>query len=135
MQHELRPRHQKIRLKESISYLIQTRFTVLIFSEKGNKQAGEVTLDVADFLNNKQKQVKLEKPLDKCPDKNAKLSFTLTAYIKEEVQPDNVSLRSSTSATNNMSMLNQSGVMPDFKKKKAEDESPLSPKVDLNRRQ
>ena len=94
---------------------------MLIFSEKGNKQAGEVTLDVAEFLNNKQKYIKLDKSLDKCPDKNAKLSFTLTAYIKEEVQPDNVSMRSSTSAANNMSMLTQSVVLPDFKKKKADD--------------
>lgn len=119
MQHDLRYCHKKIRIKESTLFSIQTRFTVLIFSEKGNKQAGEVTFDVAEFLNNKQKQVKVDRPLDKCPDKNAKLSFVLTAYIKEEVQPDNVSLRSEASSANNMSMLSQSVVMPDFKKKKA----------------
>lgn len=33
-----------------------------------------------------------------------------------------------------MSMLSQSVVMPDFKKKKVDDEGPLSPKVDLNAR-
>ena len=60
----------------------KTRFTILIFSEKGNKQAGEVNFDVAEFLNAKQKQMKYEKQLEKCPDKNAKLTFTLTAYIK-----------------------------------------------------
>ena len=41
----------------------KTKFTILIFSEKGNKQAGEVYLDVAELLNSKNKQMELEKPL------------------------------------------------------------------------
>jgi hypothetical protein len=40
-------------------FYAQTRFTVLIFSEKGNKQAGEVNLDVSELLNAKQKQMEL----------------------------------------------------------------------------
>ena len=59
MQHDLRSCHKEIRREESTTSSIKTRFTILIFSEKGNKQAGEVTLDVAEFLNNKQKQIKL----------------------------------------------------------------------------
>ena len=112
----------------------QTRFTVLIFSDKGNKQAGEITLDVSELLNAKQKSMKMQKGLDKCPDKNAKMSFTLSVYIKEEVQPDNVSERSYATNSNNMSMLSQSNIQPDFKKKRNDDGDPLSPRLDLNQR-
>jgi hypothetical protein len=86
-------------------------------------------------MNAKQKQVTLEKTLDKCPDKNAKLSITLSAYIKEEVQPDTVSQRSSGTISNDVSILSQSVVQqPDFKKKKIENGEPLSPKHDMNPR-
>ena len=72
--------------------------------------------------------------MDKCPDKNAKLNFTLSAYIKEEVSPDAVSQASNSSNANNMSMISHSAVMPDFKKKKVDDGGPLTSKVDLNQR-
>jgi hypothetical protein len=36
---------------------------VLIFSEKGNKQAGELSFDVSEFLNAKQKEQRVEKLL------------------------------------------------------------------------
>lgn len=42
---------------------IQTRFTIIIFSDKGNKQAGEITYDVAELLNTKQKEMKVEQLL------------------------------------------------------------------------
>jgi hypothetical protein len=45
-----------------------------------------VNFDVSEFLNAKQKELKVEKLLDKCPDKNAKLTFILTGYLKEEVK-------------------------------------------------
>ena len=31
--------------------IIQTKFAIVIYTEKGNKQAGEVMFDVAPFLN------------------------------------------------------------------------------------
>ena len=68
----------------------------------------------------------MEKSLDKCPDKNAKMTFTLSAYIKEEVQPDNVSQRSKVSEDNNMSILSQSNIQPDFKKKRNDDDFALN---------
>ena len=74
----------------------------------------------------------MEKSLDKCPDKNAKMSFTLSAYIKEEVQPDNVSQRSEATSANNLSILSQSNIQPDFKKKRTDDGDPLSPRMNLN---
>jgi len=40
---------------------MQTKFTVLIYSDKGNKQAGEVNYDVAEFLNAKQKELEMQK--------------------------------------------------------------------------
>jgi len=38
--------------------------------------------------------MEFEKPLEKCPDKNAKLNFSLQCYMKEEITPDMVSQRS-----------------------------------------
>lgn len=95
-----------------------------------------MTFDVAEFLNAKQKSVKMEKTLDKCPDKNAKLSFTLSAYIKEEIQADNISERSKATEGHNMSMLSQSTIQPDFKKKKNDEdgENLLSPRMNVKSR-
>jgi hypothetical protein len=59
--------------------------------------------------------------LEKCPDKNAKMTFTVEAYMKEEIQPDAVSLRSVNTPTNEMSMMGNSVMLqPDFKKKRQE---------------
>lgn len=41
--------------KKVIINLFQTKFTVVIFSDKGTKQAGELYVDVAEILNNKEK--------------------------------------------------------------------------------
>ena len=92
-----------------------------------------MTFDVAEFLNAKQKSVKMEKTLDKCPDKNAKLNFTLSAYIKEEIQADNISERSKATEGHNISILSQSTIQPDFKKKKNDDdgENILSPRMNV----
>ena len=76
----------------------------------------------------------MEKPLDKCPDKNAKLIFTLSAYIREEIQADNISQRSEATTSNNLSILSQSNIQPDFKKKRNDDGVPLSPRLDINLR-
>ena len=38
-------------------HIWKTKFTVVIFSEKGTKQAGEVYLNVADFLNSQAKSI------------------------------------------------------------------------------
>lgn len=65
--------------------------------------------------------------LEKCPDKNAKLTFVLTCYLKEEVQKDQVSQRSESTIGNNVSIIAPSAVLqPDFKKKKPE-QPPLPP--------
>ena len=50
--------------------------------------------------------MKVEKSLDKCPDKNAKISFTLTSYIKEEIKQDEVSHKSDKEQDSDMSMMN-----------------------------
>lgn len=61
----------------------------------------------------------LERSLEKCPDQNAKLSFTLSAYIKEEIQPDAVSMKSANTITPEAANLAPSAIQqPDFKKKK-----------------
>jgi hypothetical protein len=66
----------------------------------------------------------VEKLLEKCPDKNAKLTFILTCYMKEEVQKDQVSQRSENTITNNVSTIAPSAVLQhDFKKK----QPPLPP--------
>ena len=41
-----------------------------------------MNFDVSEFLNAKQKEMKIERTLEKCPDKNAKLSFVLSGYAK-----------------------------------------------------
>lgn len=41
-----------------ILYFVQTKFTVVIFSDKGTKQAGEVHLDVAELLNTKSRSIR-----------------------------------------------------------------------------
>lgn len=83
MQHENDWINTKIWRKKSIYSLIKTKFTIVILSDKGTKQAGEVYLDVAELLNSKSKSMKYEKNLEKCPDKNAKLTLDLTGYIKK----------------------------------------------------
>lgn len=39
----------------------------------------------------------IEKNLEKCPDKNAKLTLELTGYMKQEIKPDAVSHKSNKS--------------------------------------
>ena len=45
----------KVLRKESNHNLRQTKFTIVIYSEKGIKQAGEVYIDVSEIFNTKQK--------------------------------------------------------------------------------
>ena len=55
MQYEFWHSKANIWVKKSIKLLNQTKFTVVIFSDKGTKQAGEVYIDVAEILNEKSK--------------------------------------------------------------------------------
>ena len=73
----------------------------------------------------------MEKSLEKCPDKNAKLTFNLSAYIREEiVEPDTISHKSYTSV-NDIQNITQSAIQqPDFKKKKVETNDPLPSDTD-----
>lgn len=121
---------------------------MLIFSEKGNKQAGEVVLDVAQFLNLKLKEQRLEKSLEKCPDKNAKLTFVLKGYLKEEIEADTISQKSNKTYDMD-AIINAPNEVPNFKKKKdssvdksvsldkskklAERQIPPAPKVSIER--
>lgn len=57
--------------------------------------------------------------MDKCPDKNAKFTFELTGYMKQEITEDLVSQRSNVS-TMDMPIANPSNIQPDFKKKRKE---------------
>ena len=62
-----------------------------------------------------------EKPLEKCPDKNAKLNFTLQCYMKEEIEPDQVSHRSQKTYDMQAALAKEApAAQPDFKKKKNE---------------
>jgi hypothetical protein len=64
----------------------------LLFSEKGVKQAGEIEFDVAEYVNEKQLHRKTyDLNLMKCPDKKAKLSFTINGRLKEEIEGDEIS--------------------------------------------
>jgi hypothetical protein len=65
-------------------FIFQTKFAIVIFTEKGNKQAGEVLFDVAPFLNERNQSKSYELGLLKCPDKNAKICFSLRGSIMEE---------------------------------------------------
>jgi len=65
-----------------------------------------------------------EKPLEKCPDKNAKLSFSLQCYMKEEITADMVSQRSQKTYDMEAALKDKEAPpqsnQPDFKKKKNE---------------
>lgn len=56
--------------------------------------------------------------LEKCPDKNAKLTFDLTAYMKEEITADKVS---QASKAPNVEALPVENMQPNFKKKKKDE--------------
>lgn len=63
--------------------------------------------------------MKFEKNLEKCPDKNAKLTFTLTGYVIEEISQDIISNKSQGSILTSEKDVNQHfNSQPDFKKKK-----------------
>lgn len=58
-------------------------FSIILTSEKGTKQAGEIEFDVAQYINERQLNNKnYELRLSGCPDKNARLSFSLTGALK-----------------------------------------------------
>lgn len=69
--------------KDVINSVIKTKFAIVIYTDKGNKQAGEIIFDVAPFLNERNQSKNYELGLTKCPDKNAKLFFKLRAQIME----------------------------------------------------
>jgi hypothetical protein len=50
---------------------------------------GEIRFDVSAYLNERLKTPKeYEVPLEKCPDKNARLVFKLTADVEERISAD-----------------------------------------------
>ncbi len=51
--------------------------TIALLSEKGTKMAGSVSLDLSSYVNGKQKETKESVKLDKCPDQNATITFSL----------------------------------------------------------
>ena len=55
---------------------------LLIFKEQ-NKVGGSVKVDLAEYANNQEKSAFETKKLDKCPDKNAKISFEIMLTQKE----------------------------------------------------
>jgi hypothetical protein len=55
MQHGIWHSEEIIQRKTSIFDFIQTKFAIVIYTDKGNKQAGEVLFDVAPFLNERHK--------------------------------------------------------------------------------
>lgn len=63
MQYGIWRNDQEILIEEGTYDAIQTKFTILIYSEKGNKQAGEINFDVSQFLNAKQKELKVDQLL------------------------------------------------------------------------
>lgn len=70
----------------------QTKFEIILYTEKGNKKVGEIHFDVSPYLNERNKLPKeYELTLEKCPDKNAKLSLKLSAAIEQEISPDAIS--------------------------------------------
>lgn len=77
--------------KKVTPILIQTLFSILLFTDKGTKQAGEVEVDVSDLLNRRLEENSYELPLQKCPDKSATLSFKIRGMIKEEIKLDMIS--------------------------------------------
>ena len=92
---------------------------------------------MAEILNSREKsnlnnyaEHSYEKTLEKCPDKNAKLIFDVTFYMKEEISPDKVSQASTR--TLNVETMPISGTQPNFKKKK-KDES-IEEKKDMSRK-
>ncbi len=68
---------------------MQTKFEIILYTEKGNKKVGEIRFDVSAYLNERLKSPKeYEVPLEKCPDKNARLTFKLTASVEEKISAD-----------------------------------------------
>lgn len=59
-----------------------------------------------------------EKNLDKCPDKNAKLIFDVSGYMKSQIEFDEISKASTR--TYDIAAITDN-VKPDFKKKKKEE--------------
>ena len=75
--------------------LMQTKFLIILSSDRGTKQAGEICFDVAQYINEKQlnkKNYKLH--LENCPDKNSKLYFTFSGVLLEEINEDTISKKS-----------------------------------------
>ena len=49
------PKPKRFKKKRYNHNLLKTKFTIVIYSDKGTKQAGEVYLNVAEFLNSQAK--------------------------------------------------------------------------------
>ena len=83
-------------------------------------------MDVAELFNIKAKskyedslELKVEVNLDRCPDKNAKISLELTGYMKSEISSDAIS-QASTRTTTIPEKTETPAAELNFKKKKKE---------------
>lgn len=62
---------------------------MVLYTDKGTKKVGEIRFDVSAYLNERLKTPKeYEVALEKCPDKNARLTFKLTANVEEKISAD-----------------------------------------------
>ncbi|CAD8102946.1 unnamed protein product [Paramecium sonneborni] len=66
-------------------------FTVTLLSQKGNKVAGQISLDISTYLNRKVENIREELKLDKCPDKHAKIHVRFQFICIEELDIDQLS--------------------------------------------
>lgn len=65
---------------------METSFTVVLATSKGNKIAGVCTLDLGSLLNNKIVELTENYRLEKCPDKNAKIFLKIKTSFLGEVK-------------------------------------------------
>ncbi|CAD8106391.1 unnamed protein product [Paramecium sonneborni] len=66
-------------------------FTVTLLSQKGNKVAGQVSMDISSYLNRKVETFREELRLEKCPDKHAKIHIRFQFICIEELDIDQLS--------------------------------------------
>ena len=108
----------------------QTKFEIILYANQGNKKVGECRFDVAKYLNDRLKTPKeYEVVLERCPDKNAKLAFKLSAKIEEEISPDTIS-HSSNHTVNVETLVN--GQVSDITKSSIQTPNQKPPRKDDN---
>ncbi|CAD8189818.1 unnamed protein product [Paramecium octaurelia] len=66
-------------------------FTITLLSQKGNKVAGQVSVDISSYLNRKLENIREELKLDKCPDRHAKIHIRFHFKCLEELDIDQLS--------------------------------------------